>query len=378
MSQQDLTDIQLKQRRNKSLAIFAGAIVVFAAISTSYWTMYASHFVSTDNAYTNVEIATITPAVGGIVSEVLVQDTQSVHAGEVLVRIDPTDAKLALASAQAELERAIRRVKSYKANDLSLGAQVAAREADLNRAIAGLTVAQADYERADVEYQRRQALINSGSVSGDELTQAENAYRATRAQLASATAAEKQARANLEAAKQAQAANYVWIADADIETNPEVMAARARLDQAKVDLSRTEIVAPVDGVVAKRHVQLGQRIQPGAPVMAVVPVNKMYVDANFKEVQLSQVREGQKVELHADIYGDDVTYHGTVEGFSAGSGSAFAAIPAQNATGNWIKVVQRLPVRIRLDQQELQANPLKVGLSMDVEIDTRSDARTGG
>ena len=159
-----------------------------------------------------------------------------------------------------------------------------------------------------------------------------------------------------------------------METNPEVVAARARLDQARVNLERTVLRAPLDGVVAQRRVQLGQRVQPGIPLMAVVPVGDIYVDANFKEVQLGKVRVGQQTTLHADIYGSQVTYTGVVAGFSGGSGAAFAAIPAQNATGNWIKVVQRLPVRIQLDPAQLQAHPLKVGLSMRATIDTR----TGG
>ena len=161
------------------------------------------------------------------------------------------------------------------------------------------------------------------------------------------------------------------IAGTNEETNPEVAFARARRDQAAVDLERTVIRAPVDGIVAKRQVQLGQRVQPGMPLLAVVPVQEMHVNANFKEVELRKVRVGQKVELYADLYGSSVRYQGVVEGFSAGSGAAFSAIPAQNATGNWIKVVQRLPVRIRLDPKELEAHPLKVGLSMHAEIDTR-------
>ncbi|WP_430461878.1 efflux RND transporter periplasmic adaptor subunit [Thalassolituus sp. LLYu03] len=372
MNPNELSDAQLTARRNKSLGIFAAVAAVVAVSSVTYWNLVASRYVSTDNAYTNAEVAAITPAVGGIVREVLVSDTQKVKAGDLLLSIDPVDAQLALQSARAGLEQAIRRVKSYQANDRSLGAQVLARDADLKRAQAGLAVAQADYDRAKVDFDRRTALVESGSVSGDELTQATNAFRAAEAQLKAARAAEGQALANLNAAKEAQAANTVWIADADIDHNPDVMAARARLQQAEVDLARTELRAPVDGIVAKRQVQVGQRLQPGMALMVVVPVADVYVDANFKEVQLADVRVGQSVELHSDLYGDDVVYRGVVEGFSGGSGSAFAAIPAQNATGNWIKVVQRLPVRIRLDKEQLAAHPLKVGLSMAVEIDLHS------
>ena len=367
-------DALVKKRRNARLATLGG-VVVFAAVgATAYWTLYASHFVSTDNAYAAAEVAQITPSVGGTVLEVLVKDTQAVKQGDVLLRIDPTDAKLAVAQATAELDRATRRVQSYLANDVNLTAQISAREADAQRATAQLAAAQADFERAKVDLQRRQALVESGSVSGDELTRAQNAFDAATAQLAAAKASAAQVTANQRSAIAAKEANAALISNSTVDTNPEVVAAKARLDQAKVDLERTVLRAPLDGVVAKRMVQLGQRVQPGMPLMAVVPVNNIYVDANFKEVQLTKVRVGQKATLHADIYGKNVTYHGVVEGFSGGSGAAFAAIPAQNATGNWIKVVQRLPVRIKLDPAELQANPLKVGLSMHATIDTR----TGG
>ena len=362
---------QLKQRRNQRLAALGGVVVLSAVAVTAYWTLYASHFVSTDNAYAAVEVAAITPAIGGTVAEVKVKDTQAVKKGDTLFQIDPTDAQLALAQAEAEYSRAIRRVKSLIATDSNLSAQIAAREADGQSASARLAAAQADFERAQVDLKRRQALVESGSVSGDELTRAQNAFDAATAQLAAAKAGAAQVSANLKAATAARQANAALIADTTVESHPDVAAARARLEQAKVDLGRTTIVAPVDGVIARRQVQVGQRVQIGTPLMAVVPVSEMYVDANFKEVQLTQVKVGQPVKLHADLYGKNVTYHGVVEGFSGGSGSAFAAIPAQNATGNWIKVVQRLPVRIKLDPKELEAHPLKVGLSMNAEIDTR-------
>ena len=365
-------DAHLKKRRNARLGLLGGVVMLAAIGSTAYWELHAVHFVSTDNAYAAAEVAQITPAVGGTVLEVKVSDTQAVKEGDVLLVIDPTDAKLAVAQATAELDRATRRVKSYMANDNNLSAQISAREADAQRATAQLAAAQADFERAQVDLQRRQALLASGSVSGDELTRAKNGFDAASAQLAAAKAAAAQVTANQRSAVAAKEANAALISHSTVDTNPEVLAARARLDQAQMDLARTVIRAPLDGVVAQRRVQLGQRVQPGMPLMAVVPVNDIYVDANFKEVQLEKVRVGQSVTLHADIYGKNVTYHGVVAGFSGGSGSAFAAIPAQNATGNWIKVVQRLPVRVQLDAVELQANPLKVGLSMSATIDTRT------
>ena len=361
-------------RRKKLFVALAAAVGTTVVVSATYWFAYAAHFVSTDNAYAAVEIAQVTPSIGGTISEVRVTDTQSVKQGDVLVVIDPTDATLALAQAEADLGSAIRRVRGYVANDGGLAAQIAAREADEKRAAAQLAAAEADFERAKIDLQRREALSASGSVSGDELTRAQNSFASAKANLTVAQAATSQARANREAAIGSKGVNSALIANTTEETNPEVALARARRDQAAIDLQRTVVRAPVDGVVAKRQVQLGQRVQSGTPLLAVVPVQQMHVDANFKEGQLENVRAGQTVTLHADLYGGGVTYHGTVEGFSGGSGAAFAAIPAQNATGNWIKVVQRVPVRIKLDPAELQAKPLKVGLSMSARIDTRGNS----
>ena len=368
------TSVSQEARRNKLFVALAAVVGTVAAASAAYWFLYASHFVSTDNAYAAVEIAQVTPSIGGTISEVRVTDTQSVKQGDVLVVIDPTDATLALAQAEADLGSAVRRVRGYVANDGGLAAQIAAREADEKRAAAQLAAAEADFERAKIDLQRREALSASGSVSGDELTRAQNSFASAKANLTVAQAATSQARANREAAIGSKGVNSALIANATEETNPEVALARARRDQAAIDLERTVVRAPVDGVVAKRQVQLGQRVQSGTPLLAVVPVQQMHVDANFKEGQLENVRAGQTVTLHADLYGGGVTYHGTVEGFSGGSGAAFAAIPAQNATGNWIKVVQRVPVRIKLDPAELEAKPLKVGLSMTARIDTRGNS----
>ena len=375
MTQDNSTDQTLKQRRNQRLLALGGGVVVVAVAATAYWTLYASHFVSTDNAYAAVEVAQVTPAIGGTIAEVKVKDTQAVKQGDVLVTIDPTDAQLALAQAEAELGRAVRRVRAYVANDGGLAAQVSARVAEEKRAEAQLSAAQADFERAQIDLKRRQALLASGSVSGDELTKAQNAHAAAQANLASAKAAIAQASANRVAAQGAREANAALIDQAQGDSNPEILLARAKRDQAKIDLERTVIRAPMDGVVAKRQVQLGQRVPAGAPLLSVVPVQDIYVNANFKEGQLQKVRPGQSATVTSDLYGSSVTYHGVVEGLAGGSGSAFAAIPAQNATGNWIKVVQRLPLRIRLDAQELEAHPLKVGLSMTVKIDTRSGAQ---
>lgn len=365
-------DLRSGQRR-KTLFIALGGLVALAALGYgAYWSLYASHFVSTDNAYAAVEVAQVTPAISGTVKEVKVTDTQAVKTGDVLVVIDDSDARLTLAQAEAEYGRAVRKVRGYQATDTGLVAQIAARDADEQRAAAQLVSAQADYERADLDLRRREALIGSGSVSGDELSRARNSFASARAALESARASIAQARANREAAVGSRKANEVLIDDSTLENNPEVALARARRDQAKIDLERTVVRAPVDGVVARRQVQVGQRIAAGTSLLSVVPVDHMHVDANYKEVQLENVRIGQKVELHADIYGDGVVYRGVVSGFSGGTGAAFSAIPAQNASGNWIKVVQRLPVRIELDAGDLKAHPLQVGLSMHATIDTRS------
>jgi membrane fusion protein (multidrug efflux system) len=210
-------------------------------------------------------------------------------------------------------------------------------------------------------------------VSGDELTKARNAFESARAAVTAAAAAAAQARANHAATVGEREANAVLIADATEETNPEVVLARARVNQARVNLERTVIRAPVDGVVARRTVQVGQQLQAGTPIMQVVPVGAIHVDANFKEGQLELVRVGQPVKITSDLYGSSVTYHGVVAGLSGGTGSTFATIPAQNATGNWIKVVQRVPVRIELRAEELAARPLQVGLSMNATIDARDN-----
>lgn len=357
------------QQRKKWLFKLLWAVVALGSAWLVYWWLYSSHFVSTDNAYTAVEISQVTPSVEGTVKAVNVSDTQQVQEGDVLALIDDADTRLALLAAQAELGRATRRVEGYFANDQSLGAQVLAREAEEQRALAQLTAAQADDGRASIDLRRRRALEKSGSVSGDELTRAENAASTASANLAVARANLALARANLEMARGAKLMNQTLIAGTTVQDNPEVVFARAKAEQAQLNQARTTVRAPVSGVVAKRQVQVGQRVQAGTPMLSVVPVQLMHVNANFKEVQLPKVKVGQKVELISDLYGDAVVFKGTVEGFAGGTGSAFAVIPAQNATGNWIKVVQRVPVRIKLDPAELKKNPLTVGLSMAVRID---------
>lgn len=364
-------DAGRKAKRKRLLWILALTVLKVGISYGAYSALYGSKFISTDNAYTAAETASVTPAISGIVRDVLVTDTQRVRQGQIVVVLDDTDAQLALAQAEAELGRAERRVRGYVANDKTLAAQLESRASEERRAAAQLAAAKADFERARIDLSRREALAGSGSVSGDELTRARNAFESAQASVTAAIAAATQARANYAAAIGAREANAALIVDATEATNPEVELARARRDQAMVNLERTLIRAPVDGVVARRSVQVGQQVQPGAAVLAIVPLHEVHVDANFKEGQLERVRIGQPVELVSDLYGDDAIYHGVVTGLAGGTGATFAAIPAQNATGNWIKVVQRVPVRIQLDPQELARRPLQVGLSMTASIDTR-------
>lgn len=362
-------DASLKARRKRLLFGLGAAVLTIGVTYGAYEHFYGSRFISTDNAYTAAETAQVTPAVSGIVRTVVVTDTQQVHRGDVLVALDDTDALLALSQAEAELGRAERRVRGYVANDKALRATIAARESDEQRAAAQLSAARADFERAQIDLERRETLVASGSVSGDELTKARNAFASAKASVVAAEAAIAQSRSNYSAALGSHEANAVLIANTTEETNPEVLLALARRDQARVNLERTVIRAPVDGVVAKRSVQVGQQVQAGAPLLTIVPVASVHIDANFKEVQLGRVRLGQPVTATADLYGGSVKYHGVVAGLAGGTGSTFATIPAQNATGNWIKVVQRVPVRIRLDPAELAAHPLQVGLSMKATIE---------
>jgi membrane fusion protein (multidrug efflux system) len=356
-------------RRKRLFAIFA-VVLVALAIAIAVWQLvFAWRSVSTDNAYVGADVAMVTPLVSGQVTEVAVADTAQVRAGDVIVRIDDADARMSLARAEAELAQAERRFRQTSATGQSLTAQAAARGSDIVGAQARLQVAQANFARAKVDYDRRRKLSATGAVSGDELTAATNAFESARANLALAQAEVVQARSTSQAAVRDAAANRALTAGTDEAHSPEVLAARAARDMARLELERTVIRAPITGVVTRRQVQIGQRIAAGAPLMTIVPIDRLYVDANFKEGQLKRVRPGQAVELTSDLYGGDVVYHGKVIGISGGTGAAFALIPAQNATGNWIKVVQRLPVRVAIDPRELAAHPLRVGLSMDATID---------
>lgn len=350
----------LKQKRKKAFLLL---FILLAIIAIAYWvwTLCFNNTVTTDNAYVGAENAAITSMVSGQVAEVLVSDTQTVQKDQVLLKINPKDAEIALQQAQAELFKAQRQYKQTSANSHALNSQVFVSSDAIASSQAQLEKAQADLSKAQADLARRQALDASGAISKEELATAATAVSTAQANLAQAKSSQKAAQSNL-------AANEALIQGVDAGDTPDVMVAKAKLAQALLDLERTEIKAPFAGVIARRNIQVGQRVTPGNSLMTVVPVDRLYVDANFKESQLAKVKAGQKAVLTSDLYGKKVEYHGTVVGFSGGTGSAFALIPAQNATGNWIKVVQRLPVRIQLDPKELAAHPLRVGLSMEASI----------
>jgi membrane fusion protein (multidrug efflux system) len=342
-------------RRRVALFVVAAAVVLAALAYGWYWNTHLRHFESTDNAYVQAPLVQITPQVGGTVVAVLVDDTDLVQPGQPLVRLDPMDAKLALERAQAQLAQTVREVRTLYASNGSFDAQIRVRRAELERT-------RAELARAGDDAARRAPLVQSGAVSAEEMKHAEATVASARSALAAAQSA-------LAAAEQQALGNLALTDGTRIERHPNVMRAAAALREAWLELQRTELVAPLPGQVARRTVQIGQRVAAGAPLMSIIVLDQLWVEANFKEVQLRRMRLGQRVRLVADLYGDQVEYQGRIAGFGAGTGAAFALLPAQNATGNWIKVVQRVPVRIELDGRQLAEHPLRVGLSMHATVD---------
>jgi len=343
--------------RKRGLMVVGAVVGTVAIVWGGYQVFYGKYHVSTDNAYVAGNVIQITPQVSGTVVSIQADETDFVKAGELLVKIDPTDAKVALEQARAQLEQTIRDVKTLFANNEALRAQVNLRQADLSKAEVELSKAQDDVKR-------RTPLLNSGAVGQEE-------FNHVNAQLASAKSTAQAAQSAVVAAKEQLQASLTQTEGTTVEHHPNVERAAARYREAYLALERVELVSPIDGHIAKRGVQVGQRVQAGSPLMTIVALNQLWVDANFKESQLQAIRIGQPVELEADVYGQKTVFHGKVAGLGAGTGSAFSLLPAQNATGNWIKVVQRVPVRILLDDAELAQHPLRVGLSMDVTIDTK-------
>lgn len=368
---EELSDAALKHKRKKALTV-VGLILLIVALAYAVWAIFFNHFISTDNAYVGAETASITSMVNGQVAEVLVSDTKAVKKGDLLLRIDNRDAEITLAQAQAELMKAKRQYKQTQANSSALNSQVFVSDDGINSAKAQVAKAQADLNKAQDDLARRQTLAASGAISKEELSTAQSAVKNAEAGLALNQAGLAQAQSSQKAAQSTLAANEALIRGSNETSAPDVLIAETHVKQALLDLERTEIKAPFDGVITRRNIQVGQRVAPGSVLMMLVPITQLYVDANFKENQLPKVKVGQKVTLISDLYGSNVEFNGTVVGFSGGTGSAFALIPAQNATGNWIKVVQRLPVRIALDPKELADHPLRVGLSMDAKINIAS------
>ena len=342
--------------RRKTAMLGITTLVLLAGLAYGvYWALYLRHFESTDNAYVQAPVVQITPQVGGTVLAVLADDTDRVKAGQLLVKLDATDAQLALERAESQLAQTVREVRTLYANNAALGATIRLREAEIARA-------QADVARAADDVNRRSPLMASGAVAGEEMKHAEATLSAAQSALAGARSA-------LAAAQEQAASNRALTDGTTVERHPNVERAAAAVREAYLAVQRASVPAPVAGQVARRTVQVGQRIAAGTTLMTVIPLDQVWIEANFKEVQLRQMRIGQPVKLRADLYGGQIEYDGRVAGLGAGTGAAFALLPAQNATGNWIKVVQRVPVRIELDAKQLAGHPLRVGLSMEATVD---------
>ncbi len=332
-----------KSSRKKSLLLLSLFFIAVAVGAGSWWFWVLRGSETTDDAYVAGNIVPVMPQVAGNVLSLHVDDTQLVQAGIPLVELDPTDAKLALARSEIQLAQTLRQVQQQMAELKQFDATIDLRQAELDR-VAG-------------DQNRREVLGLSNAVGKEEVLHARQNVLAGQAALRLAIQQRKTLQAKLK--------------NTPLAEQPEVRQAAEQVRQAWLDLQRTTILSPVRGVIAKRSVQVGSHVAVGTPLMAVVPLDQLWVDANFKEVQLASMRIGQPVELKADLYGDSIVYHGEVEGLAAGTGSVFSLLPAQNATGNWLKVVQRLPVRIKLRADELQQHPLRLGLSMLVTVDVR-------
>lgn len=346
MSKADHPAPAKNSHRRKILLPLVAALVVVGIGVALWWLLEGRYHETTDDAYVAGDVVQITPQIAGTVLAIHADDTDVVKAGAPLVDLDPADARVALDQAEAALAQTVREVRGLYTTNSSLIAVVSQREADL--------------AKANDDLHRRQALAGTGAVSGEEIEHASAGVKAAEAALATA--------------REQLLSNNALTDHTTVETHPNVARAAARVEEAYLALRRTAIVAPVAGQVAKRGVQVGTRVAPGQPLMAIVPLDRVWVDANFKEVQLRNVHIGQPVSMVADLYGSRVTYTGKVIGLGAGTGAAFALLPAQNATGNWIKIVQRLPVRIALDPKQVAEHPLRVGLSMEVDVDVHDQS----
>jgi len=329
-----------KRARRKSLTIFIGVIALIAVVSLAWYFIFEAGNESTEDAYVQGHIVQISPQISGTVTHLYIEDGDFVKKGQTLIKLDSNDASIQLEQAKANLGQTIREVRALFNGVTQAKAVVAQQEIALNK--------------AKTDYMRRKDMVAVGGLSQEELSHANDMVEAAQKSL---TVSQQQLRAQ-----------EAKIFNTTVKTHPLVKQAIAKLTQAYLNRNRTSIVAPVSGYIAKKNVELGQKINPGSLLMAVIPLDKVWVDANFKETQLNDMRIGQSVQLKSDLYGDDVVYHGKVESLGIGTGSAFSLLPAQNATGNWIKVVQRLPVKISLEKKELMKHPLRIGLSMMVTV----------
>jgi membrane fusion protein (multidrug efflux system) len=334
-------------KRKRQLIILTLLILAVAVVLFLYWFLHVRFYEETDDAYVGGNVVQISSQVGGTVTAVKADDTQIVQAGQPLVALDAADAQVAMAQAEAALAQAVRQTRQVFLNNDNLEAAI--------------TTAQTNLDRARDDLQRRQAGIAAGAVSQEDVMHAQDTVK-------TATAALKQARTAL-------SANQALTDKTSVTEHPNVQQAAAQVRNAYLNFSRVNVSAPITGFVSKRSVQVGQRIAAGTPMMAIVPLEQIWIDANFKESQLKHIHIGQSVEVIADAYGSAVPYHGVIQGFSAGTGSAFSLLPAQNATGNWIKVVQRIPVRVALDPKEVREHPLRIGLSTTATVDLRSESK---
>ncbi|MCP9760377.1 HlyD family efflux transporter periplasmic adaptor subunit [Aquitalea sp. S1-19] len=330
-----------KIARNKALLKLSIAVILIGIALIAYWLFFLRGKESTDDAYAAGNQIPVSAQIGGTITAIGAEDTQQVEAGALLVQLDPADATLALTRAKAELAQAVRQTRTLITGQSKLEAVVAERRSTLSR--------------TEGDLKRREQANQDESISREELQHARDAVSAAQAAL-------RVAEADL-------AAQRELVMSDTVAKHPQVARAAALVREAALAVERTRVLAPAQGQIARRSAQVGMRIQPGTPLMALVPMNSMWVDANFKESQLAKLRIGQPATVHADVYGDSVSFKGKVVGLAAGTGSVFSLLPAQNATGNWIKVVQRVPVRIALDPAELQQHPLRLGLSMNVTVD---------
>jgi membrane fusion protein (multidrug efflux system) len=333
-------------KRRKQLVIAASIFAALGIAYGAYWLLDGRYHESTDDAYVAGNIVQVTPQVAGTVVAIKADDTDFVRAGDNLVLLDKADAKVALDQAEASLAQTVRQVRSLFTTNASLAANV--------------ELAQSELVKAQADLARRKNLAQTGAVSSEELHHTETAV--------------KTAQADLLAAKEKLTTNRAFTENTTIENHPSVLQAAAKVHEAYLAFQRAAIPASVNGYIAKRSVQVGQRVAPGNPLMAIIPLDQVWVDANFKEGQLAHIRIGQPVKLEADIYGSKVEYRGKIVGLSAGTGGAFSLLPAQNATGNWIKVVQRVPVKVELDKEQLRAHPLRIGLSVIATVDIKDQS----